>query len=417
MKGKRHLVWFGLVWGLALAQFPPGPQPPFQQPMPPFQQPTPPFQSQQGRVYQNPALGMSFPIPPGFQLVQEMPLEGGLVAMFMSQAMAELYAIAYPLNPPTDLQGFHQMNLQRLAQLDQQLAQQGIRVQRQPLANLTLGGKPALGVYSQISVQGQNFVGVAVYTVEGGWAFGLQMTAPAQVFPQVQGAYQSLLQQVRIQRPTQQQQGFPNPFPPQPSPLPPSPFPPNPFPPSPGPGGGQESTPPSLGQVFPPPPVAPSPPQSPQLAPSSVKPAFTPPSDRVVQLVYGKEVGDGRRFAVVLGGLRYRIVPKGPGLWEVTEVIEDQDGKGENTYVLDGLGLQEGEDELIPPVWHTGRTEIAGITLQRSQQGDLTLYRYEDREMRLEIAYRRDGWMGYYVYCDLSKKTNPCVRYTLKEVW
>jgi hypothetical protein len=54
--------------------------------------------------------------------------------------------------------------------------------------------------------------------------------------------------------------------------------------------------------------------------------------------------------------------------------------------------------------------------LQRSQQGDLTLYRYEDREMRLEIAYRRDGWMGYYVYCDLSKKTNPCVRYTLKEV-
>jgi hypothetical protein len=379
VKGKRHLVWFGLVWGLALAQFPPGPQPP-------FQQPTPPFQSQQGQVYQNPALGMSFPIPPGFQLVQEMPYQGGLVAMFMSQAMAELYAIAYPLNPPMDLQGFHQMNLQRLAQLDQQLAQQGIRVQRQPLANLTLGGKPALGVYSQISVQGQNFVDVAVYTVEGGWAFGLQMTAPAQVFPQVQGAFQSLLQQVRIQRPTQ---GFHNPFPPQPSPLPPSPSPPNPFPPSPGPRGGQEST---------------------------VKPAFTPPSDRVVQLVYGKEVGDGRRFAVVLGGLRYRIVPKGPGLWEVTEVIEGQDGKEENTYVLDGLGLQEGEDELIPPVWHTGRTEIAGITLQRSQQGDLTLYRYEDQEMRLEIAYRRDGWMGYYVYCDLSKKTNPCVRYTLKEV-
>ena len=153
MKGKRHLVWFGLVWGLALAQFPPGPQPPFQQPTPPFQQPTPPFQSQQGQVYQNPALGMSFPIPPGFQLVQEMPFQGGLVAMFMSQARAELYAIAYPLNPPTDLQGFHQMNLQGLAQLDQQLAQQGIRVQRQPLANLTLGGKPALGVYSQIKCQ------------------------------------------------------------------------------------------------------------------------------------------------------------------------------------------------------------------------------------------------------------------------
>jgi hypothetical protein len=116
-----------------------------------------------------------------------MPYQGGLVAMFMSQAMAELYAIAYPLNPPMDLQGFHQMNLQRLAQLDQQLAQQGIRVQRQPLANLTLGGKPALGVYGQISVQGQNFVDVAVYTVEGGWAFGLQMTAPARSSPRSRG--------------------------------------------------------------------------------------------------------------------------------------------------------------------------------------------------------------------------------------
>jgi hypothetical protein len=160
----------------------------------------PPFQSQQGQVYQNPALGMSFPIPPGFQLVQEMPYEGGFVAMFMSQAMAGLNAMAFLLNPPMDLQGFHQMMLQNLAQADQQLAQQGIRVQRQPLANLTLGGKPALGVYSQISFQGQNFVDVAVYTVEGGWAFVLQMTAPAQVFPQVQGAFQSLLQQVRIQR-------------------------------------------------------------------------------------------------------------------------------------------------------------------------------------------------------------------------
>lgn len=178
---------------------------------------------------------MSFPIPPGFQLVQEMPSGPGFVAIFMNlAAMAGLSAMAFPLNPPMDLQGFHQMLLQNLAQLDQQLAQQGIRAQRQPLANLTLGGKPALGVYSQISVQGQNFVDVAVYTVEGGWAFVLQMTAPAQVFPQVQGAFQSLLQQVRIQRPTQ---GFTNPFPPQPSPFPPSPSPPNPFPPSPGPGG------------------------------------------------------------------------------------------------------------------------------------------------------------------------------------
>jgi hypothetical protein len=234
VKGKRHLVWFGLVWGLALAQFPPSPQPPFQQPTPPFQQPMPPFQSQQGQVYQNPALGISFPIPPGFQLVQEMPLEGGFAATFMSH-MAGFNAIASRLNPPTDLQGVHQRILQGLAQLDQQLAQQGIRAQRQPLANLTLGGKPALGVYSQISVQGQNFVDVTVYTVEGGWAFVLQILAPAQVFPQVQGAFQSLLQQVRIQRPTQQQQGFPNPFPPQPSPFPPSPYPPNPFPPQPSP--------------------------------------------------------------------------------------------------------------------------------------------------------------------------------------
>jgi len=241
VKGKRRLVWFGLVWGLALAQFPPSPPPPFQQPtppfqqpMPPFQQPTLPFQSQQGQVYQNPALGMSFPIPPGFQLVQEMPFEGGFMATFMSH-MAGLSAMAFPLKRPTDLQGFHQMFLQGLAQADQQLAQQGIRVQRQPLANLTLGGKPALGVYSQMSVQGQNLVDVLVYTVEGGWAFLLDMLAPAQVFPQVQGVFQSLLQQVRIQRPTQQQQGFPNPFPPQPSPFPPGPYLPNPFPPQPSP--------------------------------------------------------------------------------------------------------------------------------------------------------------------------------------
>ena len=413
MKGKRHMVWLGLALGLALAQLVPGPQPPYQQPAPPFQgpiQPAPPFQgpaSQEGQVYQNPALGMSFPVPPGFQPAGEMPYQGGLVAMFFSQAGAELYAVAHPLNPPMDLQSFHQMNLQRLAQLDQQLAQQGIRVQRQPLANQTLGGKPALGVYSQISVQGQSFVDVGVYTVEGGWAFGLQLTAPAQVFPQVQGAYQALLQQVRIQPPQ------PSPFPPQPGPFLPQP---SPFPPQPGPGGGQESAPYGLGQAFPPPPVASPPPVAPQPAPSSVKPAFTPPTDRVVQLAYGREVGDGKAFAVVLGGLRYRIVPKGPGLWEVTEVVEDQDGKEDATYLLDGLGLQNGEDELIPPVWHTGRKEIAGLVFERSQQGDLTFYRYEDEEMRLEIAYRRDGWMAYYVYCDLGKKTNPCVRYTLKEV-
>ncbi len=235
MKGKRPLVWFGLVWGLALAQFPPGPPPPFQQPMPPFQ-------SQQGQVYQNPALGMSFPIPPGFQLVQETPFEGGLTVLFKGPMGVFFKAIASRLNPPMDLQGYHQRILQSLAQADQERAleraQQGIRVQqRQPLANLTLGGKPALGFYGLIrdTLLGLNLVDVAVYTVEGGWAFTLQMLAPAEVFPQAWGVFQSLLQQVRIQRPTQQQQGFPNPFPPQPSPFPPSPYPPNPFPPQPSP--------------------------------------------------------------------------------------------------------------------------------------------------------------------------------------
>jgi hypothetical protein len=194
----------------------------------------PPFQSQQGQVYQNPALGMSFPIPPGFQLVQETPFEGGLTAMFMGPMGVFFKAIAYRLNPPTDLQSFHQRILQGLAQADQRQAQQGFRVQRQPLANLTLGGKPALGFYALISdtLVGLNFVDVGVYTVEEGWVFTLQMLAPVEVFPQAQGVFQSLLQQVRIQRPTQ---GFPNPFPPQPSPFPPSPYPPNPFPPQPSP--------------------------------------------------------------------------------------------------------------------------------------------------------------------------------------
>jgi hypothetical protein len=260
VKGKRRLVWFGLVWGLALAQFPPGPQPP-------FQQPTPPFQNQQGQVYQNPALGMSFPIPPGFQLVQETPFEGGFTAMFMGPMGVFFKAIAYRLNPPTDLQSFHQRILQSLAQADQERAPQGFRVQRQPLANLTLGGKPALGFYALISdtLVGLNFVDVGVYTVEEGWAFTLQMLAPAQVFPQVQGVFQSLLQQVRIQRPTQQQQGFPNPFPPQPSPFPPSPYLPNPFPPQPSP--------------FPPSPYLPNPfpPQPSPFPPSPYLPNPFPP--------------------------------------------------------------------------------------------------------------------------------------------
>ena len=63
----------------------------------------------------------------------------------------------------------------------------------------------------------------------------------------------------------------------------------------------------------------------------------------MVQLVYGKEVGDGKRFAVVLGGLRYRIVPRGPGLWEVTEVIGVQTVFVPSTgnFLLDLRGLEK----------------------------------------------------------------------------
>ena len=156
-----------------------------------------------------------------------------------------------------------------------------------------------------------------------------------------------------------------------------------------------------------------SPPRATSPAP---RPAFTPPADRVVELRYGKEVGDGKRFAVAVGGLRYRIAPQGSGRWAVTEAVEDPRGDEEATYLLDGLGLQEGEDALLPPVWHTGRREMGGLELERSDQGGLIVYRYQDEEMRLEIAYRPDGWMAYYVYCDLAKKANPCVRHTLREV-
>ncbi len=147
-----------------------------------------------------------------------------------------------------------------------------------------------------------------------------------------------------------------------------------------------------------------------------LRPAFTPPADRPVELRYGKEVGDGNRFAVAVGGLRYRIVPKGPGRWQVTEVVADAEGEEEETYLLDGLGLQEGEDVLLPPVWHTGRGEVGGLKLSRESRGGLVVYRYQDQEMRLEFAYRQDGWLAYYVYCNPSKKANPCVRYALKEV-
>lgn len=59
------------------------------------------------QVYQNPALGMAFPIPPGFQLAQEVPFAGGLTVLLMHPMGAELYAISMDLGQPLDLQGFH----------------------------------------------------------------------------------------------------------------------------------------------------------------------------------------------------------------------------------------------------------------------------------------------------------------------
>lgn len=64
-----------------------------------------------GQVYQNPALGMVFPIPQGFQLAREVPMEGGLMAAFLHPMGAELYATSLALAQPMDLQGFHQANL------------------------------------------------------------------------------------------------------------------------------------------------------------------------------------------------------------------------------------------------------------------------------------------------------------------
>jgi hypothetical protein len=71
-------------------------------------------------MYQNPALGMRFPVPTGFQRMQEMPYEGGMVAVFLHPMGAELYAASRPFEG--DLQAFHQQNLQRLAQVDAQLS-------------------------------------------------------------------------------------------------------------------------------------------------------------------------------------------------------------------------------------------------------------------------------------------------------
>lgn len=367
-----------------------------------------------GQVYQNPALGMAFPIPQGFQLVQEVPFGEGLTVMFFNPVGAELYAASMDLGQPMDLQSFHQLNLQRLAQQDQALRQQGTQVQRQPLSGLTLGGRPALGVVSQVVFQGKNYVDLSVYTVEGSRAYGLQLTAPAQVFPQVQPLFQQLLAQVQFLG----EGGMPGAAPPG---LPGVPGYPSPGIPGPTPPGGSPS--PGIPGPVPPgpglpsqPPTSPGASQLPSPSPSSAKPAFTPPANRTVQLSYGKEVGDGKQFAVVLGGLYYRIEPAGGGRWRVTEVVENTEGRSEETYLLDGFGLQEGREVLLPPVWHTGRTEVGGERLTRTLQGNLVLYRFQDDQIRLEIAYRQDGWLAYFVYCDLEKARNPCTRYTLKEV-
>lgn len=48
-------------------------------------------------------------------------------------------------------------------------------------------------------------------------------------------------------------------------------------------------------------------------------------------------------------GLYYRIEPAGAGRWQVTEVVEDAEGRSEDTYLLDGFGLQDGEEVLLPP--------------------------------------------------------------------
>ncbi|WP_244187323.1 hypothetical protein [Thermus tenuipuniceus] len=311
---------------------------------------------------------------------------------------------------PMDLQGFHQFNLQRLAQQDQGLRQQGIQVQRQPLSGLSLGGRPAMGVLSQILFQGQSYTDLSVYTVQGGRAYGFQLTAPAQVFPQVQPLFQQLLAQVQLM-------GMGGGFSPTPPGMPESP-PRGPSPPGlpgyPSPGPGQ----PGPLPPYPGLPSQPAPPGGAAQVPSlpQGQAAFTPPANRVVELRYNKEVGDGKRFAVVLGGLHYRIEPAGAGRWRVTEVVKDAEGQTQATFLLDGLGLQGGREVLLPPVWHTGRTEIGGNRFTRTLQGNLVLYRFQDNQRRIELAYRQDGWLAYFVYCDFSTQRNPCTRYALKEV-
>ena len=57
-----------------------------------------------------------------------------------------------------------------------------------------------------------------------------------------------------------------------------------------------------------------------------------------------------------------------------------------------------------------------GERFTRAAQGGRTVYHYQDEKTRVELAYRPDGWLAHLVYCDLTRKQNPCTRYTLLEV-
>lgn len=367
MKKLLVATWTLLAW--AWAQFPPGPGLPG--PMAPTMPPGPPSQ---GQVYQNPALGMSFPVPAGFEPAGEMPVQGGMAAAFLHPSGAELYAVSYPFQG--DLQAFHRQNLQRLAQLDAQLQAQGFRVQRQPLSGLSMGGGRPSGSSPKSSTRGRATWTSPSTPQRAGGSTRSSSPLPPRPFPRSRGLPGPASGgSDRGRRPgsfSLPAARFPNPtWLPNTARLPcatrlalaarlppgPGTPPPNPFPTPPGPGGG-EGSPPPLVSPTPPMGQGASPPRATSPAP---RPAFTPPADRVVELRYGKEVGDGKRFAVAVGGLRYRIAPQGSGRWAVTEVVEDPRGDEEATYLLDGLGLQEGEDALLPPVWHTGRREMGGL--------------------------------------------------------
>lgn len=367
MKKLLVATWTLLAW--AWAQFPPGPGLPG--PMAPTMPPGPPSQ---GQVYQNPALGMSFPVPAGFEPAGEMPVQGGMAAAFLHPSGAELYAVSYPFQG--DLQAFHRQNLQRLAQLDAQLQAQGFRVQRQPLSGLSMGGGRPSGSSPKSSTRGRATWTSPSTPQRAGGSTRSSSPLPPRPFPRSRGPSRPCFrgfrsgEEARVFLPSRSPVSQPN-LASQHSPAslrnpacPRSPASPGTGDPSPEPLP-HPARPRGRGRISPPL-VSPTPPMGqgaspPRATSPAPRPAFTPPADRVVELRYGKEVGDGKRFAVAVGGLRYRIAPQGSGRWAVTEVVEDPRGDEEATYLLDGLGLQEGEDALLPPVWHTGRREMGGL--------------------------------------------------------